>query len=461
MFYMKKEYLKVSIIAGMVCMLSYSCKKGEDKHQEVANPKAEAVLAYIKSMGFPASSIKDIGEEYLVEGDISFPKNMALPAPNDPKTEQYYTGYLVSPANRTNIRVYVDPSMSSMLNEVNSAINQWNTVPNTNIHFNIVTGGSYDILVQDANLGAGGCGSARFPKDGLPGGLIRINKSYISGNSFEQRQRTIAHEFGHAIGFRHTNWAGNGEPQNGTDDIGTPAGAIDVPGAGGTDPGSLMNGGQCGSGASVLSDKDKLATAVLYPVSAANGSSGTLATMAGIDIGLDDGVFFWGLSGQVTKGNSTLIYGPTSGYVLPAGKSFVDVVDMGIANTGYSYVWYKDGTMSVGSANNLGNFIAPKPYVLPAGKTPADLVGIAIAKNTSWCYAWYTDGTASVGNSTDLGAYRGLYNYSLPPGKTYTDIADVGIAASSGWCYAWYKDGTMSVGTSDDLDYYISLKPMD
>jgi hypothetical protein len=95
------------------------------------------------------------------------------------------------------------------------------------------------------------------------------------------------------------------------------------------------------------------------------------------------------------------------------------------------------------------------------GKTPADLVGIAIAKNTSWCYAWYTDGTASVGNSTDLGAYRGLYNYSLPPGKTFTDIADVGIAASSGWCYAWYKDGTMSVGTSDDLDYYIPLKPMD
>jgi hypothetical protein len=221
-----------------------------------------------------------------------------------------------------------------------------------------------------------------------------------------------------------------------------------------------MNGGQCGSGASRLSDKDKLATASLYPKPFSNGSSGTLATMAGIDIGNDDAVYFWGLSGQVTRNNSTLIYGPTTSYVLPSGKTFADVIDIGIANTGYSYVWYKNGTVSAGSVYNLGTFFAPTPYQLPAGKTPADIAGIAIAKNTSYCYAWYKDGTVTAGNSTNLAAYFAPYSYSLPPGKTYTDIAGIGIAASSGWCYAWYKDGTMSAGISDDLDYYIPLTPM-
>ncbi|QHS58793.1 M57 family metalloprotease [Chitinophaga agri] len=457
---MMKIPLRPYLMAGALSLFFYSCSKHAEKTTELSPSKDDAVIAYIKKLGFPASAIKDAGNEYIVEGDISFPKDMEVPSLTGPTTEQYYTGYLVSQANRTNIRVMVDASMQSMIAEVNSAIDQWNTVPNTDLHFTIVTSGSYDILVRDQNLGAGGCGQARFPINGLAGGLVMINKSYIAGNSFEQRQRTITHEFGHCIGFRHTNWAANGEPQNGTDDIGTPAGAIDVPGVGGTDAGSLMNGSQCGIGASRLSDKDKQAAASLYPKTFPNGSSGTLATMAGIDIGNDDAVYFWGLAGQVTRGNSTLIYGPTTGYTLPAGKTYADVIDMGIANTGYAYVWYKDGTVSAGSQYNLGSFFAPKPFQLPAGKTPADIVGIAIAKNTSYCYAWYSDGTVSAGYSDNLGAYIAPYPYTLAPGKTYTDIADIGIAASSGWCYAWYKDNTMSVGYSDDLDYYIPLKPM-
>ncbi|WP_354356963.1 M57 family metalloprotease [Pedobacter sp. UYP30] len=463
----------------MLAILSMGCRKEVQQIPVQSLKNVDPVLSYIKSLGFKSTMIEDKGDEYLVEGDISFPKDMKLPStqgiprqgfggnagerlmnlpPNhDLWIEQYFTGNLVSTTTATNIKILVDGSMASLSGEINAAISQWNNVPNSSLHFSIVTGGVYDIYITDQNLGAGLCGAARFPISGTPGNLIRINKNEIASNSFEQRQRTIAHEMGHCIGFRHTNWQANGESQYGTDDVGTSVNAIDVPGVGGTDPYSIMNGGQCGSGATQLSAKDKLAAASLYPGS---GSSGTLATMVGIDIGTDDGVYFWDLSGQVTKGNSTSIYGPTSSYVLPAGRTYNQVVDMAISNSGYSYVWYTDGIMSVGSVNNLGNFIAPKPYFLPAGKVPTDIVGIAILKSNDHCFTFYKDGTFSEGNSTNLAAYSSSQPYSVPIGETYTNIADIGIAASSGWFYAWYKDNKVSVGPPANLNSYIALKPV-
>jgi len=456
-----KQTIKGLLMIAAISIYSLGCKKNGESVTQPETNKKDAVFNYIKSLGFPASSIKDIGNDYIVEEDILFSKDMQIPSSTGPKTEQYYTGNLVSTTNRTNIRILVDASMSSMTSEINSAVNQWNNVPNANIHFNIVSGGGYDILITDENLGNGYCGVARFPINGNAGGLIKINKTYISGNSFDQRQRTITHEIGHCVGFRHTNWQASGEPQNGTDDIGTPASAIDVPNVGGTDPGSLMNGGQCGSGAAYLSNMDKQAIASLYPVVTTN-PSGTLATMAGIDIGTDDGVYFWGLSGLVTKGNSTSINGPTQQYYLPSGKNYSDVIDMAISNAGRGYVWYKDGTMSVGQGiGNFGDYILPKNYVLPAGKVPADIAGIAILKSNDHCFAFYRDGTFSEGNSTDLGAYAGLQNYAISSSETYSNIMDVGIAASSGKFYVWFSDNKMSVGNGAyNLDDYVPLKPM-
>ena len=475
----KKQTLKTCFLISTVALLSYGCRKEVQESPVLATKTSEPVLAYIKSLGFQSSMIEDLGKEYLVEGDISFPKDMKLPTaqvltqgniggkPGErfmsiptnraPWIEQYYTGSLVTPTVATNIRILVDASMTSMSSEINSAITQWNNVPNSALHFSIVSGGVYDIYLTNENLGSGYCGVARFPINGTPGNLIKINKNEIASFTFDQRQRTITHEIGHCIGFRHTNWQGNGESKQGTDDVGTPVDAIDVPGVGGTDVYSLMNGSQCNSGATQLSAKDKLAAAALYP---GNGSSGTLSTMAGIDIGTDDAVYFWGLSGQVTKGNSTTIYGPMSLYVLPSNKTYSQVIDMGISNAGYSYVWYTDGIMSVGSVNNLGNFIAPKPYVLPSGKVPADIAGIAIQKSNDHCFAFYKNGTFSEGNSTNLGAYASPQPYSIPAGESYANIVDIGIAASSGWFYAWYADNKMSVGTKTNLNSYIALKPM-
>jgi PBP1b-binding outer membrane lipoprotein LpoB len=255
---MKKNLKRIAIVA-MVAVSFAACKKTQEsvttEPQETVK-NADKVLQYIKDLGFPESSIVDNGTMFIVEEDITFPKNMEIPVNKAFGTEQYYTGSIVNSTNKLNIRVFVDPSMTSMGSEINNAIAQWNAVPNSTLRFNIVTTAPYDILIKNEALQSPNgvvCGAGEFPANGKAGAVIRINRDAIAGNSFAQRARTICHELGHNISFRHTNWSAIGESN-----------ATNVPGVTGTDSRSLMNGGQCNSGATVLSQKDKDATAVLY-----------------------------------------------------------------------------------------------------------------------------------------------------------------------------------------------------
>lgn len=251
---MKKNLKQIAIVA-MVALVFAACKKNQESSttepQETVK-NADRVLQYIKALGFSETSIVDNGNEYIVEEDISFPKNMEIPENKAFGTEQYYTGSIVNSTNKLNIRVFVDASMTSMGTEINNAIAQWNAVPNSTLRFNIVTTAPYDIIIKnEALVGSPGstvCGQGEFPANGKAGAVIKINKNAIAGNSFAQRARTICHEFGHNISLKHTNQSTS----------------VNVPGVPGTDPLSLMNGGQCNSGATVLSQKDKDATAVLY-----------------------------------------------------------------------------------------------------------------------------------------------------------------------------------------------------
>jgi len=233
-----------------------ACNKSANAPGDAPQPifeNADKVRAFIRDLGFPDNKVVETPNTFVVEEDIVFPKNMQVPT-GKVKPEQYYTGNLVSSSNVTNIRLKVDASMTSMASEINSAIAQWNNVSNCSINWTIVTGTSYDVLITNSNLGNGVCGQGTFPSGGRAGGTIWINKNYIAGNSFAQRARTICHEMGHNVSYRHTNWAAIGESS-----------ATQVPGSGTTDASSIMNGGQCGSGATVLSARDIIAAQWMYP----------------------------------------------------------------------------------------------------------------------------------------------------------------------------------------------------
>ncbi|WP_160717716.1 M57 family metalloprotease [Chitinophaga solisilvae] len=244
---MVKSLTSIVIIVLSVLFLA-ACNKKPDAVTPAKGDQAAKVYSFILSMGYSSGSIVDNGDAYIVQGDIRFPKDMQVPD-GTVSTEQRWSGSRVANALVRNIRIKVDASMTSMVSELNFAVNQYNTVGSTSLHMSVVTGATYDVLIRDANLGPGVCGLSNFPTGGAPGNLIQINKSYISGHSFAQRQRTIAHELGHTIGLSHTNEMGG----------------VAIPGTP-VDPLSLMNAGECGTGATMLSNYDKAAIRYLYPL---------------------------------------------------------------------------------------------------------------------------------------------------------------------------------------------------
>lgn len=276
------KILNLSLL--IILLLVVSCRKVSDDDKPKLTQNQE-LLSYIKSLGFSESVIKDLGDEYQVDGDISFPKDMKIPSNKSIKVEnpltfnsklmttpivgrskisQTYTGHLVGETNRINVRISINPNLTDLINEINGAIDLWNNVENSAIYFSIVSSGSYDIEIRKASIN--GYGVAYFPLNGSAGALVRINSESMAnaGLTSIQKKAVIAHELGHCIGFRHTDWQGR-ESTNGADEIGTQVTAIEVPNAGGTDANSIMNSGSNNTLSGFLSDKDKLALINLYP----------------------------------------------------------------------------------------------------------------------------------------------------------------------------------------------------
>jgi len=260
--------MKKLLLFILPALFLFSCKKDDLKREKQNEDTSNRVWQYIKKLGFTDSEIKDIGDNYLVDGDILFPKNSNpdFSVFGGPATEQYSAANAVGFNIQPNITVRIDPSMNAFINEINGAIAIWNNVLNSRVRFTLTNATNQHILITNVNLGSGTCGAGVFPMNGLPGQTVQINGPLISANSFAQRQRTIAHELGHCIGFMHTNWMINGEQRSGQGPnggyfstqhvFGTPAW---------TDENSLMNGRECGIGATALSAFDIIALEFMYP----------------------------------------------------------------------------------------------------------------------------------------------------------------------------------------------------
>lgn len=390
-------------ILSVVSFLLYSCKKTEVTPQKTDVDQDNSVLSYIKKLGYSDSEIKDIGDEYLVDGDILFSKkgNPDFSIFGGPKTEQYgtanYVGYDVQP----NVFIYVDASMNGYLNEINGAIAMWNNVINCRLKFGITSlSGIAHIRITNANLGTGYCGAAYFPMNGRPGGLVRININQIAGNSFEQRQRTIAHELGHCIGFRHTNWQ-PGEPQSGvSSDNGAYFDAMHILGTPtGGDPSSLMNAGQCGSGATTLSNFDILTAQFLYPANPP--VAGTVPVFRYYSRATWDDHFF-------TTNIAELGNGTNNDYIFE-GIGFFAFPNQ-VANSVPVYRWYL--------SQNGDHFYTANPNEIPSGSYE----GIAF-----YAYPSAIDGSVPVhryyhGSYVDHFYTKNQNEMSTIPGYTYEGI---------------------------------------
>ena len=213
-----------------------SCQK-EEEGEVKANEVSAMTLAKISAMGFNTDNVQRIDEGYLVEGDIVLSDsdlNVSLEtnALRVGESEQYRTSNLVSVGSGRTINVAITTSLpSSYVTALDEAIRRYNA-ENLLIKFRRVSSG-YNILLSKAPTGSTYLASAGFPSGGNPYSSVKVNSDYLGSNPGTNYLATIlAHEIGHCIGFRHTDYMDRSYSCGGSyyNEGASTVGAIHIPG---------------------------------------------------------------------------------------------------------------------------------------------------------------------------------------------------------------------------------------
>ena len=229
---MKKIWLPLTI-AGFTAFSLVACKK-DTKTPEQSQEISTDVLAKIEALGFGTGTVQIHEDGYLVEGDILLTAEL-LNTPSSQtllrvaNSEQYRTTNLVKSLPRAitvSMSTQLPPSYIAALDE---AIGRYNAL-NLQVTFRRVSaGGAISIVKAGGNYLA----SAGFPTSGGdPYNQIKVNSRAI-GNQPQATVATIlAHEMGHCIGFRHTDYMDRSYSCGGaaTNEGASSVGAINIPG---------------------------------------------------------------------------------------------------------------------------------------------------------------------------------------------------------------------------------------
>jgi hypothetical protein len=216
---MKKSFYKIAALAFSTAFFA-SC----DNSQELAPSDAisQSVLAKVADAGFdPHTVIRSADGGYLVEGDIYLTDetlNQLVTPQGIPGLEQYHTTNLVATGGSVrNITIYAPVGgrsgySSAMIAGLDEAISRYNA-EGLQIRFTRTTNSTgADIKMtrlskRDESRGV--LGSAGFPTSaGDPYGEIKMSGVLESsyGLSTDGIATIIAHEMGHCVGMRHTDY---------------------------------------------------------------------------------------------------------------------------------------------------------------------------------------------------------------------------------------------------------------
>jgi hypothetical protein len=214
---------KTPFVLGIACIaLLASCKKNSAPEAD-ATVVSQEEKSLVASAGFNSNWFEKTADgNFLIEGDILLTttqlRELSGVAPTNnfiiANEEHYRTTNLVNTNGgvRT-ITVRLGSGFPSYYSQgLDMALAHYNAV-GSNIRFQRVTTGG-EIVISGSNLGRsfGGCilgQSAGFPTGGnpAPGFTLSTTKcatQYI--NTAAKADEVMAHELGHCIGFRHTDY---------------------------------------------------------------------------------------------------------------------------------------------------------------------------------------------------------------------------------------------------------------
>ena len=226
--------LALVLIAGLTIT---SCKK--EAKETPQDQISEETLAKIYNHGFGTSNVQRIEEGYLVEGDIILTEEFLNSTPGGNflrigTTEQYRTTNLVDGPRV--ITVSLDSKLAALAGyaaALQVMVNRYNA-ENLSLTFQVV-GSNGNIRFVNAN--GPYLASAGFPStNGQPYGQVKVYSRNIGSgttNTFINFLATIlAHEAGHCIGFRHTDFMDRSFSCGGapTNEGASSIGAIHIPG---------------------------------------------------------------------------------------------------------------------------------------------------------------------------------------------------------------------------------------
>lgn len=205
---MKQRFLTLAALALLIAGLN-SCSKNDPVVTAVEQGLSTDLKAKITSLGFDAEDAYPVEGGYIVEGDIflsdedlSNPMNLAHSLVIA-EEEQYHTTNLVTGLPRT-----ITISKSGNFNQnissaITNAVARFNA-QNLGLTFQEV-GSNGDINITIVN-GGQFIASAGFPTSGGdPYHEVKFNRQYRNWNN-NTLTTVFAHEIGHCIGFRHTDY---------------------------------------------------------------------------------------------------------------------------------------------------------------------------------------------------------------------------------------------------------------
>lgn len=234
--------------------LIYSCQSENMDSLELDNAVPQEIIAQMEELGFDVTlgqGVRKFMAGYLVENDIyltreslqELSKGKVFALQDLPEEEHYRTTNLVTVNGSRQLKIWVDPVFSQPYHDATAEAVSWYNDPEINLALTmaITTSKSEaDIRINAFSEPPSGgfitLGSAGFPtSSGDPHGDIRMNTYYYNSSSNQVTlATTIAHEMGHCIGFRHTDYFNRkisckGETGPGNEGSGS-IGAIYIPG---------------------------------------------------------------------------------------------------------------------------------------------------------------------------------------------------------------------------------------